>query len=122
MYDVIKEPSPHVPVTRMEKKAYKKDCVKRPKMQAPSNTTSFICDNNVSFFFQKLELILISKKDETSQFDQEDDGFSHEYNQRLIEEYEGEKERGSHEENINKRHDYLKRRLDKANAVRDWNI
>merc|ERR1711892_539726 len=94
------QPSPHVPVTRMEKKAYKKDCVKRPKMQAPSNTTSFICDNN----------------DETSQFDQEDDGFSHEYNQRLIEEYEGEKERGSHEENINKRHDYLKRRLDKANA------
>ena len=42
------EPSPHVPVTRVEKRAYKKDCVKRPKIAAPSNTTSFICDNNVS--------------------------------------------------------------------------
>jgi len=92
------EPSPHVPVTRSEKKAYKKDCVKRPKIAAPSNTTSFICENN----------------DEVEAFDL-DDGFSTEYNARLNEEYEGEKERTSHEENINKRHDYLKQRLDKAN-------
>ena len=82
------------------KKAYKKDCVKRPKIAAPSNTTSFICDNN----------------DEVEEFDL-DDGFSTEYNARLNEEYEGEKERTNHEENINKRHDYLKQRLDKANLV-----
>ena len=78
------------------------------------------------FFFLKFNPFLLekefknifSKDEEPPQFDLEDDGFSHEYNQRLIEEYEGEKERGSHEENINKRHDYLKLRLDKANAVR----
>ena len=50
--------------------------------------------------------------------DLDDGGFSSEYQARLTEDYEGEKERTNHEENINKRHDYLKIRLDKANAVR----
>ena len=49
--------------------------------------------------------------------DLDDGGFSSEYQARLTEDYEGEKERTNHEENINKRHDYLKIRLDKANAV-----
>ena len=49
--------------------------------------------------------------------DFDDGGFSSEYQARLTEDYEGEKERTNHEENINKRHDYLKIRLDKANAV-----
>jgi len=71
--------------------------VKRPKIAAPSNTTSFICDNN------------------DDSLDELEDDFATEYNARLNEEYEGEKERTNHEENINKRHDYLKQRLDKAN-------
>ena len=62
-------------------------------------------------------------KDLTSNFqddslDDLEDDFATEYNARLNEEYEGEKERTNHEENINKRHDYLKQRLDKANMVR----
>lgn len=54
--------------------------------------------------------------------DLDDGGFSSEYQARLTEDYEGEKERTNHEENINKRHDYLKIRLDKANAVRTKHI
>ena len=41
--------------------------------------------------------------------------FNADYHSRLNDEYQGEKERTSHEENINKRHDYLKQRLDIAN-------
>lgn len=99
-------PSPQVPITKKEKKAYRSECVKRPKIDAPTNTNSYLCDN------------IDSPNDVFSQDGEGhyDDGFSSEYQARLTEEYEGEKERTNHEENINKRHDYLKIRLDKANV------
>merc|ERR1711990_27569 len=100
-------PSPRVPITRSEKKAYRSECVKRPKIAAPSNTTSFICDSNEG------------PLDQTSGFDDEfepDGGFSNEYQARLYEEHDGIEERTNHELNINKRQIYLKQRLDKANT------
>merc|ERR1712183_78112 len=98
------EPSPQVPITKKEKKAYRSECVKRPKIDAPTNTNSYLCENIES----PSECVLEAQDD--------DGGFSSEYQARSTEDYEGEKERTNHEENINKRHDYLKIRLDKANA------
>jgi len=103
----IEKPSPqlNLPITKKEKKAYRSECVKRPKIDAPTNTNSYLCENNDS----PSECVLEAH-------DLDDGGFSSEYQARLTEDYEGEKERTNHEENINKRHDYLKIRLDKANA------
>lgn len=99
-------PSPRVPITRSEKKAYRSECVKRPKIAAPSNTTSFICDNNDA----------LEPKEGSEEEFEPDGGFSNEYQARLYEEHEGNEERTNHEQNINKRHIYLKQRLDKANS------
>ena len=46
----IEKPSPqlNLPITKKEKKAYRSECVKRPKIDAPTNTNSYLCENNDS--------------------------------------------------------------------------
>ena len=46
----IEKPSPqlNLPMTKKEKKAYRSECVKRPKIDAPTNTNSYLCENNDS--------------------------------------------------------------------------
>merc|ERR1711937_200876 len=97
--DTDSVPSPHIPVSRLEKKAYRQKCFNRPILTAPSNTGSFICENTEDVDF-----------DHDIEHDFDDD-----YHSRLNEEFEGEKERTNHEENVSRRHEILKARLDQAN-------
>ena len=92
-------PSPRVPVSRLEKRAYRKECIDRPILAAPSNTGSFICDGND-----------VDGELAGDEHDLEHD-FDDDYHSRLADEYE-ERARKSHEENVHLRHEHLKQRLD----------
>jgi len=95
--------SPFIPHSKVEKRAYRAECINRPRIPAPANTGSFIADNNSSDGESELKEMGINED------------FDRDYHSRLNDEIQGERERSTHEENVAKRQDQLKGRLESAN-------